>query len=301
MRNRLLLGLTALTLVGVACAFAAPSRAAESSSAGACTTTAGVSVVVDFRELGGGVGVRCGSGQPRDGFDALRRASISYQTSVKFPGFMCRIANKPASDPCQDASPSNAYWTYWIAEAGGRWCPSNNGAGARTPVPGTYEGWSFSRGKPFVTPPPPRYQPEARAGESPKISSKDCTAARGLIAPTRTVPTSPTPTIALPGAAPGPGGGLGGGLGATASGSARRAGDGAIRAAAIDGVDDALVQPFDAKEPEDDALRLRTRNGGSGSSPLPTLLVGVGALSAAAVGLARRRARDRRADLSTSA
>ena len=45
----------------------------------------------------------CASGPVSSGLDACARAGISYRTAQRFPGFVCRIADKPASDPCVNA------------------------------------------------------------------------------------------------------------------------------------------------------------------------------------------------------
>jgi len=144
---------------------------------GECTDPSGVTVVIDFQELApGGPQVRCAPGPVATGFAALEAAGISYQTTIKFPGFLCRIAGLPGNDPCQTTSPATAYWSYWIAARGGQWCYSNWGAGNRTPPPGSVEGWSFSLHKDGSTSPPPRQAvPAALPGTSPNpLAGNDC-------------------------------------------------------------------------------------------------------------------------------
>jgi hypothetical protein len=161
---------------------------------GACTTPSGVTVVVDFQELGGGVHVRCAPQPVTSGFEALRQAGIDFDTTVRFPGFLCRIAGKPANDPCQTTSPATAYWSYWVAQRGGTWCYSNRGAGNRTPPPGSAEGWSFSLGRTSSTSPAPRVEvPGALPGTVPApLTPGDCDRRADAPAPT------PTPTAAPP-------------------------------------------------------------------------------------------------------
>ncbi len=169
-------------------------------AAGPCTGTSGVTVVVDFQELGGGVNVVCASGPVSSGLDALTRAGISYRTAQRFPGFVCRIADKPASDPCVNPSPPSAYWAYWIAAPGGTWCYATLGAGSRQPPPGTFEGWSFSLDKVAAKIPPPRFTPPAATtSPAPTLDRSDCTSTpQPPIATTATTaaPTAP-PTTAL--------------------------------------------------------------------------------------------------------
>ena len=168
-------------------------------SDGACPTSSGVTVVIDFQELGGGVHVRCAPGAVSSGLDALRQAGIDHQTAVRFPGFVCKIAGRPANDPCVNTSPAGAYWSYWLAPRGGQWCYSNWGAGNRTPPQGTVEGWSFSLDRTGSTSPPPRAQaPGPVPGAPAALPANECD--RRSAAPT--VPPTPAP----PGSAPsGPG------------------------------------------------------------------------------------------------
>jgi hypothetical protein len=164
---------------------------------GPCPTASGVTVVVDFQDLGGGAYVRCAPGDPTSGFDALQRAGIDYQTTVRFPGFLCRIAGKPEHDPsgCATTSPATAYWSYWIAPRGGSWCYSNWGAGARNPPEGTVEGWSFSLNRSASTSPAPRVAPPPPVAGAPGgLPGGDCDR-------TATAPTAPPPTVAPPGPA----------------------------------------------------------------------------------------------------
>lgn len=172
----------------------APAAAAD----GACTDGTGVTVIIDFQELGGGTYTRCAADAPRTGFEALQQAGISYQTTVRFPGFLCKIAGKPGNDPCRDASPATAYWSYWVAPRGGRWCYSNFGAGNRTPPPGSVEGWSFALNRTASNTPAPRLAPPAPLPGVPpsSVPAGDCSAP--VDTPTTTTSRPTTPTTAAP-------------------------------------------------------------------------------------------------------
>ncbi len=171
---------------------------------GVCTTPDGVTVVIDFQELGGGVHVRCAPQPVTSGFSALQQAGIDYTTTVRFPGFICKIAGRPESDPCQTASPATAYWSYWLAARGGQWCYSNWGAGNRTPPAGSVEGWSFSLDKSASTSPAPRFAvPAPLPGTAPGgLPGNDCdpsATAPKPSGPAPTTPPAPAPTApALP-------------------------------------------------------------------------------------------------------
>jgi hypothetical protein len=134
--------------------------------AAACSTTAsGVTVVVDFAGLGGGVHVACAAGDPASGYAALHSAGFSTAGTVHDgPAFVCRIDDEPppSSEPCTATPPTTRYWSYWHAQPGGRWTYSQLGSMGYNPAPGSVEGWAFGAGaapdiRPpaLVAPPPP--------------------------------------------------------------------------------------------------------------------------------------------------
>ena len=196
MRSLRVLALLGVVVGGWSTAAATP--AAAQGTDGVCTDPDGVTVVVDFQELGGGVNVRCAAWSPGlTGFGALQGAGVNYQTAVRFPGFLCKIAGKPADDRCIDASPASAYWSYWLAPRGGQWCYSNWGAGSRLVPRGGIEAWSFSYRRTASTSPPPRLPvPAALAGAAPSpLAGNDCDARADAPKPTETclLYTSPSP------------------------------------------------------------------------------------------------------------
>jgi hypothetical protein len=146
---------------------ATPARAAG--SAGYCPDGNGVTVVVDYRDLGGGKVVRCAAGEQPTGLDALENAGFTITGTVRWgKGFVCRIDGRPAVDdePCLDTPPASAYWSYWHSPDGGDWTYSNLGVKNRKPPPGSFEGWSFSTGggegdapEPGIAPRRPRPEP----------------------------------------------------------------------------------------------------------------------------------------------
>lgn len=154
------------TLLAVGAVLAAPAPRAAAWSDGPCPTlSTGVTVVVDFHQLGGGVVVRCAPGAPADGWEALTGAGFAVRGTTRFPGFVCRIDDRPATDPCVTAAPADAYWSYWNAARGGTWTYSEVGARSRTPPVGSVEAWSFSdeTGRPPRIPPPGRPSPATTA------------------------------------------------------------------------------------------------------------------------------------------
>ncbi|RKT55074.1 hypothetical protein C8E97_3730 [Saccharothrix australiensis] len=137
--------------------------------AAAAAECAGVTVVVDFGAAGGGVRTGCAPGDPASGLAALSAAGFGYRMAQRFAGFVCRIDNRPESDPCVNASPTDAYWSYWHAQPGGSWTYSDVGAAARDPAPGSVEGWAFGAGaQPAAAPPAPPHRPEPPRDEPPR-------------------------------------------------------------------------------------------------------------------------------------
>ncbi|MEV0679187.1 hypothetical protein AB0I60_21965 [Actinosynnema sp. NPDC050436] len=139
---------------------AAPARAADCS---------GVTVVVDFRALGGGVRTGCAPGDPASGLAALGAAGFGFRSASRSAGFVCRIDDLPASDPCVNAAPTDAYWSYWGGTPGGSWTYRDTGAAGHDPAPGDVEGWAFGAGtRPGIAPPAPaRPEPPAPRPEPP--------------------------------------------------------------------------------------------------------------------------------------
>lgn len=195
---------------------------------GACPTAAGVTVVIDFQDLGGGIWVRCAPGVVDSGFQALDQAGIPWTPTVRFSGFVCRINDKPSAggttmadgstlrDPCVTTPPTEAYWSYWSATRGGSWCYSSWGGASRNPPEGTVEGWSFSYKRTASSSPPPRVTPPPAVPGSPtRLSSTDCDSP--ATAPTSPTNTAPPPT---PSTTRAPSGGAGTGIGGGGSNGA---------------------------------------------------------------------------------
>lgn len=134
---------------------------------GTCAEGAGVTVVVDFGDLGPQPLVRCAPGTPANGIAALQAAGIDVAGSQKYGlAVACRINGKPGPDveSCAGMPSATAYWSYWHATAGGTWTSSQEGAQTAKPAPGGFEGWAFARPKSANDlPTPPRVAPVRQA------------------------------------------------------------------------------------------------------------------------------------------
>jgi len=169
---------------------------------GACPTSSGVTVVIDFQQLGGGIWIRCAPGSPATGLQALNDAGVAWTPTIRFPDFVCRIDGRPtaAVEPCANTPPATRYWSYWTAPRGGTWTYSNQG-GRRTPVAGSVEGWSFSQTADGQLSPPPRIPPPAPPTSRPTDPPPTTPQRPAPSLPRATTP--PTPS-SMPGAGPTP-------------------------------------------------------------------------------------------------
>ncbi|EOD70150.1 hypothetical protein [Amycolatopsis vancoresmycina] len=160
-------------LFGAAFVGAAPASGAGTD--GACPDGGGVTVVVDFGDLGPGSLVRCAPGTPSNGIAALQEAGIDVAGSQKYGlAVACRINGKPGPDveSCAGMPSATAYWSYWHATAGGSWTSSQEGAQTAKPAPGGFEGWAFARPKSVNDmPAPPRVPPVRQAATTAPAAS----------------------------------------------------------------------------------------------------------------------------------
>ncbi len=115
--------------------------ASASPSGQACEPGQGVTVVVDFTDLGGDLQIGCAKGDPANGREALEAAGFKPVDSQ--PGLICTINSQP--NPCP-AEFTGSFWSYWHADATGDWNSYMVGADSSDPVPGELEGWRYSDG-----------------------------------------------------------------------------------------------------------------------------------------------------------
>jgi hypothetical protein len=178
-------------------------RSVAAGSPGACKDADGVTVVVDYTDLGGPVVERCAGWPVSSGFDALAKAGFSVAQPTRTPGFVCRLQGRPSptetldttSDPtyheqCVNTPPTDAYWSYWSARNGGRWTYDTVGASAHQAIRGGFEGWSFALNRTTGTVPAPRATPRHAVPPPPPPP------------PTSGPPTSAPPSSAPPSSAP---------------------------------------------------------------------------------------------------
>ena len=139
-------------------------------SAAACSSASGVTVVVDPHGLGGGVHTICdGDGGGVKASTLFTRNGFDLTYVQRQPGFVCRVDGAPASDPCVNTPPADAYWgLFWSDGTTGTWSYATAGAAALTIPDGGYVAFSWqgstAKALPGVT-------PTARASTSPSPSA----------------------------------------------------------------------------------------------------------------------------------
>jgi hypothetical protein len=163
---------------------------------GPCPGASGITVVVDFQQLGPATVVRCVPGPADSGFDVLTQAGIQWQGVTSQP-FVCKIEGQPPAAGyargCTQTPPTAGYWSYWLAPRGQPWCYSAIGAGGRTPIEGTVEGWSWSTGSQEGRTPPRASTPAAVPGGPESIDAGSCPSPPTTEAPPITAPPATEP------------------------------------------------------------------------------------------------------------
>lgn len=133
---------------------------ASPAGAATCSSADGVSVVVDFHELGGGVKTACVAGGGGDTAASLFGAAGFPLTYVqRQPSFVCRVSGAPADDPCVNTPPADAYWAlFWSDGKSGSWTYATTGVGSLKVPDGGYVAFSWNgssaRSTPGLSPSP---------------------------------------------------------------------------------------------------------------------------------------------------
>ena len=137
---------TAAGSAGLAGVLAAPASSAP--AAAACPRATGVTVVVDRGSLGGGIDQVCnGAGGGKTAARLFTSSGYSLTYAQRQPGFVCRIDGVPASDPCVNTSPADAYWGLWWSNGRtGSWSYSSLGAASLTIPDGGYVAFAWQSG-----------------------------------------------------------------------------------------------------------------------------------------------------------
>jgi hypothetical protein len=128
--------------------------------ASTCGAGSGVSVVVDFHQLGGGVTSFCDATGAGESADAQFEDAGHELTYVDQEAFVCRVDRK-GSAQCAHTPPADAYWSLWWSDGkSGTWQYASSGVTSLEVPDGgsvalSWQGQS-SQAKPRVSPPTSR-------------------------------------------------------------------------------------------------------------------------------------------------
>ena len=153
--------------------------AASPASAASCSTATGVTVVVDFHELGGGVQEVCDAGGGgRYAAPLFTESGFSLDRVQREPGFVCRVNNAPSpnQESCVSTPPPDAYWGLWWSNGtSGAWTYASAGVDSqKIPAGGSVAlSWNGSSTKspPRTTPPSHPSSPAASPTPTPPSPS----------------------------------------------------------------------------------------------------------------------------------
>jgi hypothetical protein len=112
-----------------------------------CAAGRGVTVVVDFNELGGGTHTACvAQGGGETASRLFTDAGFDLTHTQRDPSFVCRVAGEPGDDPCVNTPPANAYWSLWWSDGSSTWVYATLAADSLTVPQGGYVGFSWQQG-----------------------------------------------------------------------------------------------------------------------------------------------------------
>jgi hypothetical protein len=157
--------------------------------AATCGTASGVSVVVDFHQLGD-VRSACDAGGAGE-YAAAQFADVGHTlTYVQGQPFVCQVDGAPSTQ-CVRTPPATAYWSLWWSDGkSGTWTYASLGVASLKVPDGGYVALSWQKGSAQT---PPRVTPTSHASASPTSH------------PTSKPPSSPT-SAPSPSSGGGPGG-----------------------------------------------------------------------------------------------
>lgn len=204
-RVRLVRALAALTL-GATGGLVVSSGAAF---AAACPAGTGVTVVVNSS-------VQCDANGGGSAASNFGDTGHSLTDARRQPGFVCRVDGAPASDPCVNASPPDAYWgLFWANGTGGGWNFASQGAYSLTVPKGGWVAFAFQNSNsrtspgvtPYTAPPAPKPTPKPKPTTSkPKATTSaggTSTSAPSAKPGATTTPKGKASSSATPSATPG--------------------------------------------------------------------------------------------------
>lgn len=156
-------------------------------SAEACSSSSGVSVVVDFDGATGGVQSVCvADGANRPAHEVIAAAGFALTWVQRQPGFICQVNGVPAGSTCVNTPPPDAYWgLFWSDGQDGAWHYADVGATGLEVPDGGYIGLAWQTGT---------RRPPGQAATAHPTATPTPTQTPTSTAPAPTSPTSGTST-----------------------------------------------------------------------------------------------------------
>lgn len=162
--------LAARVAVATLVATSASALAGAPASAAGCPSARGVTLVVDFNQLGPQNEQRCvPSGGGSTAAELLDGNGFPLTYVQRQPGFVCRVSGLPRQDPCVNTPPADAYWALWWSDGStGRWSYATTSAGSLEIPDGGYVAlaWDQVDGDPTPSLTPSRHAAGATAGRA---------------------------------------------------------------------------------------------------------------------------------------
>ena len=159
--------LVAAAALAAAATVAAP---AVPASAATCDSDTGVSVVVDFTSLGGGIAATCVADGGGDSAGTILEVHHDLTRVQQFPGAVCKVDGTPADAQCQTMPPTNAYWGLFWSDGSGGWVYSSEGVDSLDIPEGGSVGFAWQDGgdrdQPGIAPPQAEDEPSSSPSPS---------------------------------------------------------------------------------------------------------------------------------------
>ena len=134
-----------------------------------CPGADGVTVIVDYNEVGGPSRAGCdpdGAGQSAS--QVFPDAGFSLEYHPRQPGYVCKITGLPDDRPCLE---NDSFWSLWWSDGkSGEWRFSNQGVGGLTVPDGGYVAFAWHEGGGTAQPPdyaPTPHQEPVEPSEEP--------------------------------------------------------------------------------------------------------------------------------------
>ncbi len=125
---------------------AGSSTSADAASAvAACPGATGVTVIVDYNEVGGPTRAGCDpDGAGKSASEVFPGAGFALEYHPRQPGYVCKVTGLPDDRPCLE---SDSFWSLWWSDGeSGEWRFSNQGVGGLTVPEGGYVAFAWHEG-----------------------------------------------------------------------------------------------------------------------------------------------------------